>query len=313
MKKAIAFTFIVLALFVSTIYMIKDPSQGSAFVTPATLSKYDITMKQDLLCIMLAYPEYIEGIVKAEGDKVYVVLKSGQKLIYDDKKVKNVEGKMASPDIQDMLEQPYPLSTTGELMELDYDPGRVRIYGLLKEVYGSNQQQIEKQLGNVKAGGRSFQFSKSNAAGDALKSAMTELIPLAQSNNKVAAAAFPSSGTFNYRLISGTNRLSPHAFGIAIDLARDSRDYWQWANREQGQKRIKTYPKEIVEIFEKNNFVWGGKWGHFDILHYEYRPEIIMKARYFGEEHIAGDKWYKGAPEDNKTKEAVDKIDKALN
>ncbi|HYE09644.1 MAG TPA: M15 family metallopeptidase [Patescibacteria group bacterium] len=309
MKRLMAFTFIILTLFISTIYIMKNPSQGSTFTAPAVMPSYDITMKQDLLCLMLAYPEHIDSIVKTEGDKVYLVLKSGVKLIYDDQKVKNMEVKIASPDIQDMLEQPYPLTTTGKLMEKDFDPGRVRMYGLLKEVYGSNQQQIEKQLGNVKVGGRSFQFSKSNGAGDALKAAMEELIPLAQRNNKVASAAFPSSGTFNYRLISGTNRLSPHAFGIAIDLARDSRDYWQWAAREQGQKRLESYPKEIVEIFEKNNFVWGGKWGHFDILHFEYRPEIIMKARFFGEEARTGELWYKGAPEDSKTKEAIDKIE----
>lgn len=312
MKKTIAIIFFVIALFVSTTYIIKDPDRGSTFVAPVVVSSYDNTMKQDLLCILLAYPEYIADIVKDGSNKVYLVTRSGQKLIYDDKKEKNIEGKMASPDIQDMLEQPYPLTITGKLMEKDSDPGRVRLYGLLKEVYGSNQQQIEKQLGNVKAGGRSFQFSKSNGAGDALKAVMSELIPLSQSNNKVAVAAFPSSGTFNYRLIAGTNRLSPHAFGIAIDLARDQRDYWQWASREQGQKRLESYPSEIVEIFERHNFVWGGKWGHFDILHFEYRPEIIMKARYFGRDQQEGKPWYQGAPEDSKTKEAVDKIDKVI-
>jgi hypothetical protein len=311
MKKTIAIIFLITALLASTMYIIREPGQGSAFITPIAQSSYDITMKQDILCILLAYPEYIADIVMDDG-KVYLVTKSGQKLIYDDKKTKSIEGKMASPDIQDMLEQPYPLTTNGKLMEKDFDPGRVRLYGLLKEVYGSNQQQIEKQLGNVKAGGKSFQFNKSNGAGDALKAVMSELIPLAQSNNKVAAAAFPSSGTFNYRLIAGTNRLSPHAFGIAIDLARDQRDYWQWASREQGQKRLESYPSEIVEIFERHNFVWGGKWGHFDILHFEYRPEIILKARYFGGERQEEKPWYQGTPEDVKTKEAIDKVDEVI-
>lgn len=312
MNKRMVITFMTLVLLVAALYMTRDLSQGSAFVAPVAISPYEISMKQDLLCLMLAYPDYIKYIEKAEGEKVYLVLKSGLKLIYDDKKQKNMESKMANPDLQDMLEQAYPLTTTRIMMEKDFDPGRVRMYGLLKEVYGGNQQQIEKHLGNVNVGGRNFQFSKSNGAGDALKAAMTELIASTQRSNKVAAATFPSSGTFNYRVISGTNRLSPHAFGIAMDLARDSRDYWQWATREQGQKRLESYPKEIVEIFEKNNFVWGGKWGHFDILHFEYRPEIIMKARYFGKEHIAGDKWYKGAPENNETKEVIDKIEDAL-
>ncbi len=313
MKRKHASFLLILGLLIAITYIIKNPTYSSAFVKPITNSSYEITMRQDLLCLMLGYPEYISGIETSDDGNVYLVLKSGQKLIYDDKKTKNAEQKLANPDIQDMLEQPYPLTSINKLMENDFDPGRVRMYSLLKEVYGNNKQQIEKQLGNVKVGGRSFQFSRSSGASDALKASMSELIALAQSNNKVGAAAFPSSGTFNYRVISGTNRLSPHAFGIAIDLARDSRDYWKWATREQGQKRLEAYPKEIVEIFEKNNFVWGGKWGHFDILHFEYRPEIILKARYFGNSTNNSEEWYKGAPFDETTvKEYINKIEEAL-
>jgi len=312
MKKAIVSIFMALALLAFALFITKNPSESSAFVKPAALSPYEITMKQDILCLMLAYPEYIVDIEKTEDEKVNVVLKSGLKLIYDDKKQKNSESKMANPDLQDMLEQPYPLNTSRKLMDKDFDPGRVRVYGLLKETYGSSKQQVENKLANVMAGGRAFQFNNSNGAGEALKAAMGELIPLAQRNAKVSAAAFPTSGTYNYRVISGTNRLSPHAFGIAIDLARDKRDYWQWASREEGQKRLDSYPIEIVEIFERHNFVWGGKWGHFDTLHFEYRPEIIMKARYFRGASKTGEAWYNGAPSDKITKAAIDKINKIL-
>jgi len=312
MKKTIVITALILALLVSTVYIARDPGQGSTFAAPVSTLRYEDIMKQDILCLMLAYPDYIKDIEKTGGNKVYIVLKSGLKLVYDDGKQKNTEGKMINPDIQDMLEQPYPLATTGKLMEKDFDPGRVRVYGLLKETYGSSKQQVENQLTNVKAGGRIYQFNKNNGAGEALKAAMSEITLLAQSNKKVAAAAFPTSGTYNYRVISGTNRLSPHAFGIAIDLARDKRDYWQWASREEGQKRLESYPKEIVEVFERNNFVWGGKWGHFDTLHFEYRPEIILKARYFGTEGQSGEPWYKGAPETEKVKELVNKVEEAL-
>lgn len=313
MKRKLISLLLLLGFLTAAIYVIKKPSDSSTFVKPVVSSPYEITMKQDLLCLMLAYPEYISGVERSADGNVYLVMKSGQRLIYDDKNTKNADQRMANPDLQDMLEQPYPLTTDCKLMEKDFDPGRVRMYSLLKEVYGSNRQQIEKQLGNVNVGGRSLQFAKNNAAGTALKAAMTEVAALAKSNSRVGAAAFPSSGTYNYRVISGTNRLSPHAFGIAIDLARDSRDYWQWATREQGQKRLDTYPKEIVEIFEKNNFVWGGKWGHFDILHFEYRPEIILKARYFGEGSNSAEEWYKGAPcEDTLVKEYINKIEEAL-
>jgi hypothetical protein len=30
-----------------------------------------------------------------------------------------------------------------------------------------------------------------------------------------------------------------------------------------------------VDIFERHGFIWGGKWGHFDTMHFEYRPELL--------------------------------------
>jgi hypothetical protein len=45
-------------------------------------------------------------------------------------------------------------------------------------------------------------------------------------------------------------------------------------------------------VFEKHGFIWGGKWGHFDIMHYEYRPEIILKSRYFSGEPLLGESWH---------------------
>ena len=34
-------------------------------------------------------------------------------------------------------------------------------------------------------------------------------------------------------------------------------------------------PMEIVDIFEKHGFIWGGKWYHYDTMHFEYRPELL--------------------------------------
>ncbi len=39
---------------------------------------YSITMKQDILCLMMAYDEYIKDI-KCENDKIYIVMESGKK------------------------------------------------------------------------------------------------------------------------------------------------------------------------------------------------------------------------------------------
>jgi hypothetical protein len=257
---------------------------------------YTLTMKQDLLCLMMAYPEYITNIERNSNGNVYVIMKSGKKLLYDDKREKNPAQKLNNPDLQDMLEQIYPLSSIGSVLDDNFDPGRCRVYPLLSEVYGYSKQSIETKLTNVNFGYRNYLFNNSNKAASSLQSINTDLQYAAQRNPNVNKYLFPCSGTFNYRIISGTNQLSPHSFGIAIDLAVSKKDYWKWSSKADGTKRLSTYPNEIVEAFEKNNFIWGGKWGHFDIMHFEYRPEIIFKARYFNSKQSHTKSWYDGVP-----------------
>jgi hypothetical protein len=270
---------------------------------------YNVTMKQDLLCLLIAYPEFITNIEESNG-YVYLVMKSGKKLKYDDKTRKNAEEKLANPDLQDTLEQFYPLSEVKIIMEENFDPGRFRCYGLLSEVYGTSKQAIESNLSKVNVGYGNYQFNSNNNAAHSLSNVMKELLPLSQRNQNVRKCLFPCSGTFNYRLISGTNRLSPHAFGIAIDLASDKRDYWKWASKDSGGKRLASYPNELVEVFENSGFIWGGKWSHFDILHFEYRPEIILKARYFKANVDSKTTWYEGVPLDEvPVKNAIEKIE----
>jgi len=56
----------------------------------------------------------------------------------------------------------------------------------------------------------------------------------------------PSAGTFNCRRIAGTDRLSMHAFGAAIDLNPRFGDYWLWS-RENGTIIWRNrFPVEIV-------------------------------------------------------------------
>jgi hypothetical protein len=90
----------------------------------------------------------------------------------------------------------------------------------------------------------------------------------------------PTTGTYNCRAIAGTSRLSVHAFGAAIDLNTRFGDYWLWSGKAGAPLKWKNQiPIEIVEIFERHGFIWGGKWYHFDTFHFEYRPEIIALAR----------------------------------
>lgn len=70
-----------------------------------------------------------------------------------------------------------------------------------------------------------------------------------------------SSGGFNYRNIAGTNRLSNHAHGNAID--------WDAENNARGTKG--SFDADIVnQIANKWNLTWGGNWKNPDPMHFEW-------------------------------------------
>ena len=88
----------------------------------------------------------------------------------------------------------------------------------------------------------------------------------------------PTAGTFFWRTVKGSPRLSAHSFAIAVDLNVKKGIYWQWvkAGSEAMVERVRTaYPQAVVEAFEAEGFIWGGKWAAFDLMHFEYRPELL--------------------------------------
>lgn len=45
----------------------------------------------------------------------------------------------------------------------------------------------------------------------------------------------PPGGSFRWRTIANTGRLSPHSFGIAIDINPAYSHYWQWEMKKEGK------------------------------------------------------------------------------
>jgi hypothetical protein len=115
-----------------------------------------------------------------------------------------------------------------------------------------------------------------------------ELKALRESDPEVAAflRGVREMDGFNYRFVEGTRTRSLHSYGLAVDIIPKSyggkHAYWQWAMSKVPDWWTIPYaqrwmpPPAFVKAFEREGFVWGGKWLFFDTMHFEYRPEILM-------------------------------------
>lgn len=108
--------------------------------------------------------------------------------------------------------------------------------------------------------------------------AFEKAIPILKNIKNEYGKFLKLDGSYFWRNIAGENVLSAHSFGIAIDLGADHAPYWRWSRKPYHPLQAE-YPPEIVEAMERNGFIWGGKWKEYDIMHFEYRPELICKSK----------------------------------
>ena len=228
--------------------------------------------------LVKAYPNFIDRI-----EKNALIWKDGTRMRIDDGKgSKALEAMLDDPDLKDMFSMRYPLGEKGLAPEVNFDPGRVRYLPLFKKMYGECRTAgFMANADNVvwlpSKDGKNVKFTKINGAAAALQKVADELDKLPDPFLKYLR---PIEGTYNCRPVAGTSRQSPHGFGIAIDIAGAHSHYWRWSKPEaDGRYPYRNeIPWEIVRIFEKHGFIWGGKWYHYDTMHFEYRPEIIATA-----------------------------------
>lgn len=91
---------------------------------------------------------------------------------------------------------------------------------------------------------------------------------------------------YNWREIADSQSRSYHSWGLAIDVLPkgwgQKNLYWNWTSQWNDRwmklplSRRWIPPKQVVDIFEKHGFIWGGKWLLWDNMHFEYRPELIL-------------------------------------
>jgi D-alanyl-D-alanine carboxypeptidase len=125
-------------------------------------------------------------------------------------------------------------------------------------------------------GGGSLRVTRVNGVAEALRAVSRELDALPEALIKYAAAP---AGGYNCRSIAGTRETSLHAYGAAIDINARFSDYWRWRGDRNNPVWRNRIPAQIVDIFERHGFIWGGRWYHYDTMHFEYRPELIAAAK----------------------------------
>lgn len=225
------------------------------------------------VCLKEAYPDFIES-----ADSFFIYFKDGSKFQWSDGiKKTNFDSLLDFASLEDMMSQCYKAGRIYETpIKENYDPGRIRYEPLFKKMYGTSKSDILNNLVTIDWYGRKLKVTKVNGVNKKLDSVKNELGKLPLEFHKYFTK---TAGTFNYRKIAGTDRISAHSFGIALDINTEYSHYWRWQKPDASgiYKYINNIPLEIVEIFEKYGFIWGGKWYHFDTMHFEYRPELLTR------------------------------------
>lgn len=239
-------------------------------IKDSTVYQLQKTYPHPVIALLDCYPGYIIGY-----ENNNLIFQDSSILTYDDGQYKEFEEMLDNSDVEDMFSIRYrdPIISP---MYLE-DAGRFRSEELFKKLYGNSQNQVRQNLVKMDWFGEPILFNSLNGASDQLRKVADEL------------ASYPelfqylkTSGTFYWRKVRGSNRLSAHSYGIAIDIGIKYSDYWKWkypnASETAKIQYINRLPDKIVKIFHKHGFIWGGSWYHFDTMHFEYRPELIRFA-----------------------------------
>ncbi|HEQ71503.1 MAG TPA: M15 family peptidase [Spirochaetia bacterium] len=247
------------------------------FLIPPAALRSDDRERRATSLLTAAYPDFILGV-----ENNMVLWRDGTRMPFDDgAPYKDWLTVLTSPDLQDQLSIPYPRHlAAGFRPWKNQDPGRIRYEPFFKKMYGATQKEVEANLTaidwmpHVKK--QRLLVTRINGVDKKLTAVSAELEKL---DPTYRPWLIDIGGTYSYRTIQGTGRLSTHSYGIAIDLNVSRTEYWKWEHHRELDdfEYQNSLPLVIVEIFEKYGFIWGGAWYHYDTMHFEYRPELLVK------------------------------------
>jgi peptidoglycan LD-endopeptidase CwlK len=202
----------------------------------------------------------------------------GTVLTFDDGRKKTFDTLLKSADLEDQLHLSYPAGPAFPTPPpRDFDPGRFRNEAFFRKMYGADRAAVEKNLVPVAwpfGQPTTLLVTRINRVNEKLAAVIRDLQRLPPA---LRTYLEQPAGGYCWRPIAGTDRLSPHSFGIAVDLGGPHVAYWRWDAKKNGGHFAwrNQIPWPIVAAFERHGFIWGGKWNHYDTMHFEYRPELF--------------------------------------
>lgn len=259
---------------------------GAAWAS-ASLAHDPKDLLKQLHRLQQAYPDHIvqvseQAIVWADGTVMKVHQPSDETSPHDSLK---------NASLADQLALSYPVGPETWNSHATEDPGRSRYDPFFRTMYGASQDEVRRHLVTIfwmpQSFGTQYPLLVTRVNGVHLKlQKISEELDALPDALKVYLKN--PGGTFCWRTIASTHRISPHSFGMTLDINTDFSHYWQWDYKKAHKLPHDAYvsedvpltfqnliPWEIVAIFEKYGFVWGGKWRHYDTMHFEYRPELF--------------------------------------
>ena len=223
--------------------------------------------------LVAAYPG---ALARHDGEHLY--WRDGTVMaVSDGLKEKPFQQLLRNASILDQLRLPYQPGRPDGPPALNDDPGRFRSQAFLQKLYGDCRKgDFDRHMVALtwlpKSWGKTVKATSVEGVADRLKAISAEIDALPPA---IAAAAFPIAGILSCRPVADTGKMSMHAYGAAIDLNLKVSDYWLWQRKTDPIPYRNRMPQEIVDIFERHGFIWGGKWYHYDTMHFEYRPELL--------------------------------------
>lgn len=244
---------------------------------------------KDIQRLEKAYPQFIQSV----SDQ-YILWADGTKMpLYDQNTHKSPQEKLSSPALADQIIGVYypkgqPIHP--EQFVPTGDPGRTRYQPFFEKMYGRDEGAVKNKLTTVywlpNLFGQRYPLLVTTVNGvDKKLLAISNELEIWALKHPQWITLLKPGGTYYWRKIANTDRLSLHSFGIAIDLNPNVSNYWQYDLKKSHQLISENatlhyrndVPWDIVLIFERQGFIWGGKWYHYDTMHFEYRPELLIE------------------------------------